>query len=223
VRPASELIAVTANEVFQIVISVALVIVFIVQLGTLFAIYRLVVKVTGLMETVQSKTEPLIEQTRGLLAAAKPILERTQTASQSLAPLAERTQELLVVARDTMTLVKETTASLKVEAEACIAAVSATTREVARLTGEQAQELSDLVGETSERLRHQVAHFDRVASRTALRIDDTAAIVQRDVLRPVTEVSAVLAAAKSFLETLMSPGPKQPEIDKAYHDEEMFI
>jgi methyl-accepting chemotaxis protein len=213
---------VNTNEIFQIVISVALVVVFIVQLGTLFAIYKLVKKLMGIADTVQTRTDPILEQTRQILVTAKPIIEKAQEASQQLAPILERTQELLATARDTTVMVRDTTASLKIEAEACMAAVSATTQEVSRLTTEQAQELSSLVNDTSNKLRRQVDTYHQVATRTALRIDDTAAIVQRDVLRPVGEISAILNAVRVFLEVLFAQEGKQP-VHQVYQDEEMFI
>lgn len=212
----------TTNEIFQIVISAAVVVIFIVQLVTLFAIYRLVGKLMSVADTVQHRTDPIIEQTKQLLTTAKPIIEKAQEASHQLAPVLERTQELLATARDTTALVKDTTAKLKVEAEACMAAVSATTQEISRLTAEQAGEVSALVSDTSDKLRRQVDTYHQVATRTALRIDDTAAIVQRDVLRPVGEISAILNAVRVFLEVLFAQEGKQ-QIHQAYQDEEMFI
>lgn len=212
----------TTNEIFQIVISAAVVIIFIVQLVTLFAIYRLVGKLMSVADTVQRRTDPIIEQTKQLLTTAKPIIEKAQEASHQLAPVLERTQELLATARDTTLLVKDTTARLKGEAEACMSAVSATTQEVSRLTAEQARDISALVSETSDKLRSQVDTYHSVATRTALRIDDTAAIVQRDVLRPVGEISAILNAVRVFLEVLFAQEGKQ-QIHQAYQDEEMFI
>ncbi|OYT70760.1 MAG: hypothetical protein CFK52_10015 [Chloracidobacterium sp. CP2_5A] len=209
------------NEIFQIVISVALVVVFIVQLALLMALYRLVAKVMSLVEQTRVKADPVVEQTRQLLTSAKPIIEKAQTAAEAIAPILTRTQELLGVARETTALVRDTTATLKTEAQACLAAVTATTQELSRLTSESAQEVSALVKNTSEQLRTQVDTYAHVASRTALRIDDTVATIQQDVLRPVHEISAMLSAARTFLSVLIAPERKT--VDRAYHDEEMFI
>ncbi len=209
------------NEIFQAVISVALVIVFIVQLALLIALYRLVVKVMGLVEQARVKTDPVVEQTRQLLASAKPVIEKAQTTAEAITPILTRTHELLGVARETAALVRDTTATLKTEAQACFAAVTATTQELSRLTSESAQEVSTLVKDASEQLRTQVDAYVSVASRTALRIDDTAATIQQDVLRPVHEISAMLSAVRTFLSVLVASERKT--VDRAYHDEEMFI
>ncbi|MFQ3640690.1 MAG: hypothetical protein SNJ62_11850 [Chloracidobacterium sp.] len=209
------------NEIFQTIISVSLVVVFVVQLALLLVIYRLVTKVMSLIEQARTKTDPVVEQTRQLLTSAKPIIEKAQTTAEAITPILVRTNELLGVARETTVLVRDTTATLKTEAQACLAAVTATTKELSRLTTESAQEVSTLVKDTSDQLRTQVDTYAHVASRTALRIDDTASIIQQDVLRPVQEISAMLSAAKTFLSVLLTPERKT--VDRAYQDEEMFI
>ncbi len=213
--------AVVTNEIFQLVISLSLVVVFLVQLALLIALYRLVTKAISLIEQVRVKTDPVVEQTRQLLTSAKPVIEKAQATAEAISPILARTNELLGVARETTVLVRDTTATLKTEAEACLAAVTATTRELSRLTTESAQEVSALVKTTSEQLRTQVDTYANVTTRLALRIDDTASIIQQDVLRPVSEISALLAAVKTFLSVLLVPERKT--VDRAYQDEELFI
>ncbi len=209
------------NDIFQTVISVALVVVFIVQLALLLVLYRLLTQIIGLVEQIRGKTDPVVEQTRQLLTAAKPIVEKAQTTAEAITPILARTNELLGVARETTVLVRDMTATLKTEAQACLAAVTATTKELSRLTTESAHEMAALVKNTSEQLRTQVDTYAQVASRTALRIDDTAVIIQQDVLRPVREISAMLSAVRAFLTVLVTPERKT--VDRAYQDEEMFI
>jgi len=128
--------AVVTNEIFQLVISLSLVVVFLVQLALLIALYRLVTKAISLIEQVRVKTDPVVEQTRQLLTSAKPVIEKAQATAEAISPILARTNELLGVARETTVLVRDTTATLKTEAEACLAAVTATTRELSRLTTE---------------------------------------------------------------------------------------
>lgn len=70
--------AVVTNEIFQLVISLSLVVVFLVQLALLIALYRLVTKAISLIEQVRVKTDPVVEQTRQLLTSAKPVIEKAQ-------------------------------------------------------------------------------------------------------------------------------------------------
>ena len=60
-----------------------------------------------------------------------------------------------------------------------------------------------------------------MVTRTTDRIDQTAAIVQNGILKPVGEIAAMLTAVQRFLEVLFSQERKS--IDQAYQDEEMFI
>ncbi len=199
--------------------------------GMLFALW----KVAQIIQSLHGQTEPLIAQTRTTVESLKPLLEnlnatvietkplveQARASVMAVTPVLEQTQQILATTNETTLLAKQAVTTLKTEAEACMAAVTTTTREITRMTEEEAREIRDLVQDTADKIHLQIERFDRVASRTALRIDDTAGLVQRDVLKPISEITAVLAATKGFLEVLFAEERKQ--IDQAYQDEEMFI
>ncbi|MBX7222357.1 MAG: hypothetical protein K1Y36_20575 [Blastocatellia bacterium] len=206
---------------FELIISIELGVLTFMLVVVLVAVLVALNKTVKLLASIQQQTEPVLKQVRDTTQAIKPLLEQAQKTVASLGPILDQTQQTLGNVRETSLIAKQTVASLKIEAEACMAAISTTTRELAKMTQEEAREVQAVVQDTTTKLRGQVERLDRVTARTAARIDDTAALVQHDVMRPLREISALLAALKTFLEVLFAAQRKQ--IDQAYHDEEMFI
>ncbi len=184
---------------FELILASAIIFLFLCQLATLIAVFVLIRK-------IQAKIDPLSKQAQDLMTKAKPLLEQGQQ-------IAANAKEISIAARQTV-------ASVKIEAEACLAAVSVTTKEIAKITDEQAREIKALVVATTEMTRTNVERIDKLATRTALRMDDTASLVQRDVLRPLGEIGALLAALQSFLRVLVAP--TQHQLEAGYDDDEMW-
>ncbi|HZS46856.1 MAG TPA: hypothetical protein VFC63_17415 [Blastocatellia bacterium] len=128
-----------------------------------------------------------------------------------------------ILAQSTETLAKTNRVidEVSIEVRACVAAVSATTVELSRLTLEQANELSGFMDDATASARYQIGRLERAVSVTTDRIEETTLAVQGGIIRPVKEVSAIIIAVKRALEVLFNHDRKQ--IDKAYSDEEMFI
>jgi hypothetical protein len=110
---------------------------------------------------------------------------------------------------------------VSLEIRACMAAVTATTTELSRVTLEQANEITEFIGDATASARYQIGRLERVVSTTTDRIEETSLAVQGGILRPVREVSAIIMAVKRALEVLFHSERK--EINQAYPDEEMFI
>jgi hypothetical protein len=78
--------------------------------------------------------------------------------------------------------------------------------------------VADLVDKT----RFQVSRVDRMVSDLVQKVETTADVVQRNVLAPIYEVSAVVKGVRSGLEFLFSRR-RAPSVSEATQDEQLFI
>lgn len=128
---------------------------------------------------------------------------------------------MLAQARETLALARETAGTTTVEIRACVAAITATTNELTKLSREQALSIKQFLDETTGSARNQVARLERVVEIAAGRIEETTEIAQTSILRPIREISAIVIAVRRALQVLFKPERKQ--INQVYQDEEMFI
>ncbi|MBI4484094.1 MAG: hypothetical protein HY652_14555 [Acidobacteria bacterium] len=87
---------------------------------------------------------------------------------------------------------------------------------------DRVEELDKFIGETTEAARLQVAKIDDVVSTSIVKFDDTLTTLQKSVVNPVIEITALLKGVKTGLEFLFRK-PRTPDISQARQDEEMFI
>lgn len=91
----------------------------------------------------------------------------------------------------------------------------------AGLIKDEVSELKLLVGETAHVAKDKVELVSQTIDRTQVQVTTTADYIQDKVVRPASEIAAIMAGVRKGLEVLFAPSPKR--IDKAYHDDEMFI
>jgi len=128
---------------------------------------------------------------------------------------------LITQSHEALTKTTRVVDEVSLEVRACMAAVTATTTELSRVTLEQANEITGFIGDATTSARYQIGRLERMVSTTTDRIEETTIAVQGGILRPVREVSAIIMAVKRALEVLFHSDRK--EINQAYPDEEMFI
>ena len=156
-----------------------------------------------------------------LYVAIRKIITTVEKLQEQVTPLIEKSQQILITTQETTVLAKKTAISLRAEAEACMAAVTVTTQEIAKIAQDQIHNVQTFMDDATSTVKNQIDQFDRIASRTVSRIDRVGTIIQKDVLQPIREISAVLYAARTFLEVVL--GLKRKQINQVYQDEEMFI
>lgn len=93
--------------------------------------------------------------------------------------------------------------------------------ESSALIKEEIAELKVLVGQTAVIAKDKVELVSDTIDRTQLQVTTTADFIQARVVEPAAEIAAIMAGIKKGLEVLFAPSPKR--IDKAYHEDEMFI
>lgn len=173
------------------------------------------------VERLQSRAEPILEETNKLIVTAQPAVEQLRALLAAATPVLIEARAVVEMAKETTLMTRSAAITLKTETESCMAAISATTEELTKMTREEAEGVRQIVANARERAERQVMRVDQIVTRTTDRLDETAAVVQRGVIQPVGEIAAVLAAVQRFLQVLFTQERKT--IDQAYHDEEMFI
>lgn len=89
------------------------------------------------------------------------------------------------------------------------------------LVKEEVTELKALVGQTALVAKDKVELVSDTIDRTQVQFVNTTDFIQHKVVEPAREIAAVMAGVRKGLEVLFAPTPKQ--IDRVYHDDEMFI
>lgn len=93
--------------------------------------------------------------------------------------------------------------------------------ESSELIKEEIAELKVLVGQTALVAKDKVELVSETIDRTQIQVTTTADFIQAKVVEPAAELAAIMAGIRKGLEVLFAPSPKR--IDKAYHEDEMFI
>lgn len=89
------------------------------------------------------------------------------------------------------------------------------------LVKDEVKELKALVGQTALVAKDKVELVSDTIDRTQVQFVNTTDFIQHKVVEPAREIAAVMAGVRKGLEVLFAPTPKQ--IDRAYHEDEMFI
>ena len=90
------------------------------------------------------------------------------------------------------------------------------------MTRDRAGHLDSLVSEVSDRARLQVLRIDHVIQDTINRIEETTRVVQRNVLVPIQEASALIRGVRSGLEFFFDRRSQHPGTKPA-GEEQLFI
>jgi uncharacterized protein YoxC len=199
---------------FHLVVAIAAVAItlsFIVQMVMLIAIYSAIRKLNRVATSVQEKVEPIITKTGPIIEKAEPIMAQLQstvaTASSAVDKISQQAQQSFN--------------KVAVEMRAASVAISTASQQIAKLAQQQAEQLSQTIEQSTAMIQKQVNEIDRLLARTQDRIENTTIEVQTALLRPLRELSAMIAAVKRTFEVLM--GHERKQINRAYQDEEMFI
>lgn len=93
--------------------------------------------------------------------------------------------------------------------------------ESTELVKEEVAELRSIVSSTALVARDKVEMVSNTIDRTHSQVTDTTEFVHQKIVVPAREIAAIMAGVRKGLEVLFAPAPKQ--IDRVYHDEDLFI
>ena len=94
--------------------------------------------------------------------------------------------------------------------------------DITRLLQTRSKDVDLMVADLVEKSRGQIQRLDQMMTGVVEKVENTAAVVQRQVLVPVQEVSAVLHGIRSGLEFLFSRR-RASSATEAPQDEQLFI
>ena len=100
--------------------------------------------------------------------------------------------------------------------------ITADLAEVARVLRERTGSVDEVLDDLLDRFRLQVIRFDQTITDVLERVDKTTATVQRNIIGPVSEVSAILKGVQAGLDFFLSRR-RQGRTSDVPQDEQMFI
>jgi hypothetical protein len=99
--------------------------------------------------------------------------------------------------------------------------IGANLEEISALTRRQVIKIDGVMTDVAERAQVQIVRLDGLVSDTIDKVERTTDVLQRGVVKPVREISAVISGVKATVNHLRK-GRRSPS-DHATLDEEMFI
>lgn len=131
-------------------------------------------------------------------------------------------QDVLQGLAKLVTPVLETAAAILADSREPIQRVTTNLGEMSRLIANRAQGLDALVEETTERIRQQLIRVDQLIGVLIEKIESTAGVIQRGIMAPILELSAIGKGVRSGLEFFMSRRRSGAKTQST-QDEELFI
>jgi hypothetical protein len=142
--------------------------------------------------------------------AAVRIMRSVQRLQAEILPLVPQARETLAQAQ----------AALKLAAER-IEESAAMTKQLLQAAQQQVNGIDQARRELAAQWRVQSERLELVLEDILSRVQDVVAVLHGTVMRPVREVSGMVAGVKAALQTLLMS--RRPTVDRATHDDEMFI
>jgi ABC-type transporter Mla subunit MlaD len=101
-------------------------------------------------------------------------------------------------------------------------AITTNLAEISNMLRERTSDVDALVAELVDKSRAQVIRMDQMVSDLVAKVETTSDAVQRGVLAPIQEVSAVIKGMQAGLEFLFSRR-RTTSVSEAAQDEQLFI
>ena len=99
--------------------------------------------------------------------------------------------------------------------------IGSTSTAILDVTKQQLVRVDELLGDATTRAKVQMDRAEMVLDDTMTRVQNTVAIVQGGVIRPIREIQGILSGIRTALAYLGRTG--RSTVDHATSDEEMFI
>lgn len=106
------------------------------------------------------------------------------------------------------------------EARRSATELSARSTEVIELSRRQLTRLDEFLGEAATRSRVQMDRIELVLDDVVSRFQETTALVQNGIIRPIRHINGLTAAVRAAVAALAGA---KTSVAQATHDEEMFI
>lgn len=128
-----------------------------------------------------------------------------RTVKERIDPLADSLREMLASSREP------------------VRTITANLAEISQVLRERTSSVDLLLADVLEKSRAQIIRVDQLITNLTHKVETTADAVERRVMAPVQEVSAVFAGVRSGLGFLFSGKRRKSNVNHVTHDEELFI
>ena len=149
-------------------------------------------RVVRTVSNVERRVEPLVERVGALAEQAGTIAAQGREVAEQVSIMSGHLSTATMHFSETMSLVRE-----------------------------EARELKEIVGYSTETARDKVAMISRSIDQTHEQLMVTTEFVTSSIVNPARELAAIMVGVRRGLEVLLAPSPKQ--IDQSYGEEELFI
>jgi hypothetical protein len=173
------------------------------------SVFRWVIAVAVFLACVASIWQAVI--LAAIYRAGKEAAKAGKEVQTKIAPLVEHFDAMLIAS-----------GKILEENGSRIADITAETLVIAKTVRQQAERVGELMDDANERAKARIAQIDETVDHTVVQVEQAREAVKSAVLRPVKEVSGVVAGVKAALSTYAQGGNRHSP-EHATQDEEMFI
>ena len=150
----------------------------------------------------------LVFAMRRMSSQMSSLMSAVEDATRNAGPVLRAARDMMLESKEKLTLVSQNLV------------------EISQLTKQQVTRFDGVMADVSDRLRLQVVRLDQLLSNTVARVEETTEMVQSSIVKPVRELSAIIAGVRTGLEFLLRrnrsrAGRAAPE--RATQEEELFI
>jgi hypothetical protein len=154
-----------------------------------------------------------------VVSAAAIVLQTVMMVLMFRASQAMKTQVTSLISK--VEPLTETGQQILTETRRQVGEISTKVNDVVDLTRKQLSRVDEVLGEATTRTRAQMDRIEMVMDDTVNRFQETTALVQGGILRPLRQLNALTAGIRTALSVLV--GGQRTTVEQATHDEEMFI
>jgi hypothetical protein len=133
----------------------------------------------------------------------------------------DRTEALLSQISHDILPVLASARELLTESKEKVTLISAAVLEITAIAKAQVTRLDELLTEASDRARLQLVRLDDLVSDTVGRVEETTQAIQKSVLGPIREITAILVGVRTSLDFLLRRNRRS--VERVTQDEELFI
>jgi len=163
--------------------------------------------------------DPIIITSAVIVAAAAIVLQAVLMFANYRASRAMREQLTQLVTK--LEPVAERTQRLVEEARQQVGEVTSRANEVLELSRKQLLRADEFLEDVTTRARSQVNRAEMVLDDTLGRFQETVALLNRSILQPLKQLNGLTLGIRAALAALF--GERRTTVERATHDEEMFI
>lgn len=233
------------EEIFRWVVAIAVILAclsFLIQAGVVLALFRLIKSVQPKVVSLTERAEPIMGTVHRIMEENKPRIAEISTQAAGLTKTVREQvmPRVAEISTEASTMAKSARENVmprvgEISAEAAVMAkhfrqdltpkvneISTDAVAIVKDVRQQVAEIGSVVKDATSRTREKIASIEETVNGTVAGVQQVGDTVRHAVLKPVTEVNAIMAGVRAAVLTY-ARGQHRASVDHATQDEEMFI